>query len=126
MQTELKEKNFIFAVVDDDKEWREIINEKLYKEYKGIQIKIDLFDDFKKFYKFEDLNKYDIIITDYYFDCYNLDSIEIESILKKFNGRKILVTGNPSSVQKKIIFNKILNKTHIMKPTFKFSRYIDS
>lgn len=113
--------NLKFAIIDDDTDWLKIIHEKLQIEFKN---KIDSFDDFENFYKFEDFNQYDVIIMDYYFNCYNLDSIDVTNILKYYKGKKILLTGNPNAVIKKDIFTRIINKSYVVKPTFKFSKII--
>jgi len=116
-------KNYLIAVIDDENEWLDIIKDKLLKEYiEGYEIRF--FNDFENFSKFEDINLYDVIITDYYFELYSLDSINISNVFKDFKGEKILISGNPNAALKKDYFDRIINKSYLMKPTFKFSKIL--
>ena len=118
----LNKKNYNLALIDDDEYWINLIKQLWEKEYNNYQI--ETFKDFKKFMIFEDLNKFDIIITDFYFKGYNLDLIDTNSFFNNFKGAKILVTGYPNIVNNINIYDKIINKSVMSKPTFKFSRYL--
>ena len=112
------------AVIDDEIYWINLIKEKFIKEYNNYEI--NEFFDFKKFINSEKINEYQIIITDFHFGEYNLDTINAESYLKNYKGITLLVTGYPNSVLKNNYYHKIINKTYLNKPIFKFSKYINN
>ena len=120
----LKKNNRNLALIDDDEYWINLIKKLFEKEYH--EYKIETFKDFKKFMIFEDLNNFDIIITDFYFNGYNLDLIDTNSFFNNFKGIKVLVTGYPNIVNNINIYDKIINKSSISKQTFKFSRHLDN
>lgn len=110
------------AVVDDDDYWLNLVEERLKKENKTLQV--SLFSDFEVFHKFNDINKYDYIITDFHFGNYNISMLELNNIFKSFKGIILVITGNPNMIEDTVLFEKIINKSNIVKPTFKFSRYL--
>lgn len=117
-----KVKPMKLAVIDDDQYWLSIVEQRLKKE--NTKLDISLFNDFEVFYKFNDINQYDFIITDFHFGAYNINMLDIEKIFRGYKGAIIVITGNPHMVEDTSLFEKIINKTNIVKPTFKFSRYL--